>query len=153
MGIRLDEKEINDFLSKGHTLILTTIDKDGYPHSTPLWFVYMDSLIYTRGRRRGQKTLNIQRNPKVSCLVEEGDRWRDLKAVMIRGRAEEVTDPAEQARFQKQNQKKYERFREPESNMPKASQAHYSTPWIIFKIIPEKRSATWDNKKIKLATS
>ena len=153
MGIRLDQQEIDDFLDKGHTLILTTVDKDGYPHSTPLWFVYMDGMIYTRGRRRGQKTVNIQRNPKVSCLVEEGDRWRELKAVMIRGRAREVTDPAEQERFQERNLRKYENFREPQTNMPKATQSHYSTPWIIFKILPEKRIATWDNKKISLAKS
>lgn len=150
LSIRLDQQEINEFLDHGHTLVLTTIDRDGYPHSTPLWYVYMDGLIYTRGRRNGQKVANIKRNEKVSCLVEEGNRWRDLKAVMVRGRAEEVTDPAEQERFQERNSVKYKDFRESQTNMPKATQAHYATPWIIFKITPEKKIATWDNKKISL---
>ena len=110
MGVRLDQQEIDEFLGNGHTLILTTVDKDGYPHSTPIWYVYTDGAIYTRGRRRSQKTANIRRNPKVSCLVEEGERWRELKAVMIRGRAEEVTDPAEQERFQRANAEKYDSF-------------------------------------------
>ena len=150
MGVRLDQQEIDEFLGNGHTLILTTVDKDGYPHSTPIWYVYMDDLIYTRGRRRSQKTANIRRNPKVSCVVEEGERWRELKAVMIRGRAEEVTDPAEQERFQRANAEKYDSFRESQTNLPQSDAVHYSTPFIIWKITPEKRPATWDNKKIAL---
>lgn len=151
MGVRLDQQEIDEFLDNGHTLILTTVDKDGYPHSTPIWYVYMDGLIYTRGRRRSQKTANIRRNSKVGCVVEEGLRWRELKAVMIRGRAEEVTDPAEQERFQRANAEKYDSFRESQKDLPKATRSHYSTPFIIWKITPEKRLATWDNKKIAVA--
>ncbi len=88
MGIRLDQQEIDDFLTNGHTLIVSTVDKDGYPHSTPVWYLYIDGQIYFRVRKPSLKTKNLLRNPKVCVLVETGDRWVDLKSVMIRGRVE-----------------------------------------------------------------
>jgi len=150
MAVTLDQAEIDEFLSKGHTLIFTTVDREGYPHSTPLWYAYLDGHIYTRGRARSQKAANITRNPKVCCLVETGDRWRELKAVMIRGRAEVVTDEETRRRYAQAVTEKYAAFREPAQNMPAATQRHYSTPDAIYKVVPEKKVASWDNRKIRL---
>ena len=150
MPVTLDPAEVDDFLAKGHTLVFTTIDKDGYPHSSPLWYVYMDGNIYVRGRAKSQKAANIARNANVCGLVETGELWRELKAVMIRGEAEEVIDDDELARFTQELTDKYADFREPQQNLPPRTQQHYSTSSRHWKIIPKKKLATWDNRKIRL---
>ena len=149
MAITLDEQEMEEFLTNGHTLIFSTIDKDGYPHSTPLWYVYMDGAVYTRGRTPSQKAQNINRNPQVSALVESGERWRDLKAVMIRGRAEIVEDEEVKQRYNELLNEKYGPYRTVAKSMPKATQQHYSRPLVFWKVVPEKKIASWDNRKIR----
>ena len=152
MGVRLDQAEIDEFLTNGHTLIITTMDKDGYPHSTPIWYAYLDGHIYVRGRGKSQKAQNIARNPKLCALVETGDYWRELKAVLIRGRAELVEDEEEIGRFSQALKEKYAGFREASSTMPERTQQHYATASVHYKIVPEKRPATWDNAKIRLSS-
>ena len=153
MAVTLDEAEIEDFLTNGHTLVFTTVDKDGYPHSTPLWYVYMDGHIYTRGRAKSQKARNVDRDKKVCCLVETGELWRELKAVMIRGRAELLEEGEELQRFTEALTEKYKAFREPAQNMPGRAQQHYASSSAHWKVTPEKKLATWDNRKMRLAGS
>ncbi len=153
MAVALDEAEIDDFLTNGHTLIFTTIDKDGYPHSTPLWYVYMDGHIYTRGRGKSQKARNVARDGKVCCLVETGELWRELKAVMVRGRAELLEEGEELQRFTDALTEKYKAFREPSQNLPAQSQRHYASVSAHWKVTPEKKMATWDNRKMRLVSS
>ena len=150
MGVQLDQKEIDDFLTKGHTVIFTTIDRDGYPHSTPLWYAYLDGSIYVRFMNTSQKAKNLAKGQKVCCLVETGERWRDLMAVMVRGRAELVKDPAVIEGYERAAKEKYAAFREASTNQPQRTREHYSNPRVYYRIVPEKKIGTWDNKKIRL---
>ena len=153
MAITLDEKEMDEFLTKGHTLIFTTVDKDGYPHSTPLWFIYMDGAIYTRGRSPSQKAKNIERNPRVCALVEDGERWVDLRAVMVRGRAEVVDDEDMIRTYNERLTEKYGPYRlqttAKTAPVPEATTRHYSRPVLIWKVVPKKKVASWHNRKLR----
>lgn len=150
MAVTLDQQEIDEFLTEGHTIIFSSIDKDGFPHSVPLWYAYMDGHIYLSALGRSQRVKNLQRNQKVCCLVEAGDRWRDLKAVMVRGRVEVVEDREEQRRFGEILRDKYAPFREAPAAMPGRVQQHYAQSRVYYKVIPEKRLATWDNRKVRM---
>jgi hypothetical protein len=39
-----------------------------------------------------QKIVNLRRDPRIACLIEEGDEYFDLRGVSIRGRARLVED-------------------------------------------------------------
>ena len=151
MAVTLDQREIDEFLTLGHTLIFTTLDRDGYPHSTPNWYVYLDGHLYLRTRRKSQKVRNVGRDSRVCAVVESGELWRELKAVMVRGRAEEVSDEAERARFEEALRVKYEGFREDRQRMTPRMQQHYGQTAVCYKIVPEKKLATWDNRKVRFA--
>jgi len=90
--IELTEAEQRAFLEAARTITLSTIDQRGFPHSVAMWFV-MDgdtALMTTYGK--SQKTLNVERNPKVALLAESGQTYDSLKGVLIRGYAEVVRD-------------------------------------------------------------
>ena len=152
MAITLSQQEIDDFLTKGHTLIVTCLDKDGYPHTTPVWFVYMDGHVTFRARGNTWKAKHLARSQKISVLVETGERWRDLKAVMIRGRAVPILDEATQQRYDRMLDEKYASFREASTNMPQSTRTFYSVTKVYYRVIPEKKITTWDNQKIRLAS-
>ncbi len=80
------------FLAQSRTVILSTIDGRGYPHSVAMWFAWIDGLVHMTSFRKAQKVVNLRRNPKVSLLVESGTEYAELRGLMIRGNAEVVDD-------------------------------------------------------------
>ena len=90
--ITLSPDEIQAFLGAGHTLQVATIGKDGYPHLAPMWFVLDDGKVVFRSFTKSQKIVNLQRNPKLTVLVETGLEYSELRGVMIKGDARLVTD-------------------------------------------------------------
>ena len=88
-----DEREA--FLSDGmKTLQVATIGKDGVPHVAPMWFVLEDGKVVFRSFTKSQKIVNLQRDSRLTVLVETGTAYEQLQGVMIKGRARLVDDPA-----------------------------------------------------------
>lgn len=82
--------------SKPGWIILSTIGKNGYPHSVPLGY-FVDEVAQpwqvVMGVRAGtQKLKNIQRNAKVSLLLETSDKKKKLSGALIQGEAKIYDD-------------------------------------------------------------
>ena len=72
---------------------LATINPDGYPHLVTMYYTLVDGKIAFWTYRTSQKALNLARDPRISCLVESGDAYFDLRGVQIQGTVETITDP------------------------------------------------------------
>lgn len=98
---RFDDEAANAFLDElgGRKGILTTIGKDGYPHSIPLTYFRVGTDIYVPGRRRSQRLVNITRNPKVSYLVEHGEDMATYRGLLTQGDAIVIEDADEKLRL------------------------------------------------------
>jgi PPOX class probable F420-dependent enzyme len=95
--IRMSEAEVHEFLHGRHTMNVATINHDGSIHLVAMWYGFTADgngaelpAFWTYGR--SQKVLNLERNPQVTCLVESGDVYEELKGVELVGRAEVVAD-------------------------------------------------------------
>jgi len=150
MGIQLEKDELEEFLLNSHTLILSTIRKSGEPFMTPLWYVYMDGAIYFSTPSQSAKVDHLKRDPRVCCLIEEGERWVDLKAVVINCDAEFVDkDSDEAAKIQERTSIKYADFRPKMQNAPSATKAHYSD-FTYVKLVPRAHEIrSWYNRKLR----
>ena len=92
-NVAMTEREITDFLSSGAKVLqLATLGIDGSPHQAPMWFTMDNGRIVFRSFTKSQKIVNLQRDPRLSVLVEDGDTYSELKGVMIQGRATLITD-------------------------------------------------------------
>ena len=80
------------FLAGAKTLILSSIDSSGYPHSVAMWFSLIDGIVHMTTFRKSQKVQNLRRDSKVSLLAESGVRYGELRGLMIRGQADIVED-------------------------------------------------------------
>ena len=96
MPRKLTDDEITALLdSRPGWAILTTIDEDGFPHTVPLGYFRLDSDVVMGVRDGTRKVANLERNPRVSVMLEDGSTMADIRGVMFQGHARIVRDPAE----------------------------------------------------------
>ena len=137
------------FLTEGHTGILITLRADGVPVALPMWFAVLDRQIYVRTPARSKKVARLRRDPRVAFLVEAGERWAELRAVHITGRAKFVEDAETLERVAAEMERKYARFRTARAAMPEAARRHYQTPFVLIRVVPDAHVISWDNRKLR----
>jgi PPOX class probable F420-dependent enzyme len=84
-------QEIRALLDEPHIGVLSTIDKDGYPHSVGIYYAPVDGSegleLWMWVYGKSQKVRNVEREPRSAVLVEVGEPYADLRGVLVRGRA------------------------------------------------------------------
>ncbi|RCG32351.1 pyridoxamine 5'-phosphate oxidase [Sphaerisporangium album] len=85
--IAMSEDEVTAFLAESRKLQLGTINPDGTPHLVTMFYGLLDGRIAFWTYAKAQKRLNIERDPRVSCLVEVGDDYFGLRGVLVYGTA------------------------------------------------------------------
>jgi PPOX class probable F420-dependent enzyme len=88
-------EEIRAFLAANMKVQVASIGRDGMPHLTTLFYVMLDGRISFWTYARSQKVKNLERDPRVSALVETGTDYAELRGVSVQGKAEVVRDPDE----------------------------------------------------------
>ncbi len=84
--IRMSDAEIRKFLDESKTVILCSLGREGLPHPMPMWFVpEPDGTMLMTTFRKSQKVRNLEREPRVSALVEAGERYAELRGVVFYG--------------------------------------------------------------------
>lgn len=89
----MSDDEVAALLAESRKVQLGTINKDGTPHLVPMFYGLLDGRIAFWTYAKAQKTRNIDRDPRVTCLVEAGEDYAELRGVMLYGTAERVDDP------------------------------------------------------------
>ena len=92
-AVRMNGAEIADFLGDNVKVQVASLGRDGAPHLTTLFYVVLDGRIAFWTYARSQKVRNLERDPRVSALVEDGTDYFELRGVSITGTAELVRDP------------------------------------------------------------
>ena len=75
----------DEFLKTQKILRLSTIDKNNFPHITPVWYMFNDEKIYIGTNTKNQKIKNIEKNNHVSFCVDVGVNSPDIYGVMGQG--------------------------------------------------------------------
>lgn len=94
-AVRMDDQEVAALLDENVKVQVASNGHDGVPHLSTLFYVVRDGLIAFWTYGRSQKIRNLERDPRMSALVEDGVDYFELRGVSIRGRAEIVRDPDE----------------------------------------------------------
>jgi len=96
MPRKLSDEQIEAYLdSRPGWAVLSTIDSDGFPHSVPLGYFRYGRDIVMGVRDGTRKVANVESNPNVSVLLEDGSSMADIRGVMLQGRARIVRDHSE----------------------------------------------------------
>ncbi|WP_408638692.1 pyridoxamine 5'-phosphate oxidase family protein [Nocardia gipuzkoensis] len=95
----LRESEITDLLTRDVVAHLPTIDSAGYPHITPLWFVWLDDRFYLTSYADRPHLERMRPNPRVGLVIDvedslRADGERPNRQVRVIGTASLAPDPA-----------------------------------------------------------
>ncbi len=91
-AVRMTDEEVAGFLADNVKVQVASIGKDGAPHLSTLFYVVLDGRIAFWTYGRSQKIRNLERDPRVAALVEDGTDYFELRGVSINGTAELVRD-------------------------------------------------------------
>ena len=91
--IKMTEAEVDDFLGGRRAMALCTINHDGSIHAVAMWYGFLEGAVAFETKAKSQKVQNLRRDPRITCLVEDGDAYEELRGVELVGRAEIVEDP------------------------------------------------------------
>jgi PPOX class probable F420-dependent enzyme len=92
-AIAMTPEEVVDFLATHLKVQVAANGYDGTPHLTTLFYVIHDGRVAFWTYARSQKIRNLERDPRIACLVEDGDGYFELRGVSVSGTAEIVRDP------------------------------------------------------------
>jgi nitroimidazol reductase NimA-like FMN-containing flavoprotein (pyridoxamine 5'-phosphate oxidase superfamily) len=150
VGVRLTEDEAWAELAAAHTGILTTLRQDGRPVSLPVWFVAIDHHVYVRTPAHTHKVGHVEHDPRATFLVERGERWAELCAVMLHADVSLLGPGIERDEVESTLDEKYVSFRTESAQLPDATRAHYAVESAVLRLTPVGRLVTWDNSKLRL---
>jgi len=155
MGVRLGEEEAWAELERAHTGILTTMRRDGWPVSLPVWFAAFDHRIYVRTPAKTRKVEHVRHDPRATFLVERGEKWVELCAVMVYADVELLEPGEEYDAASAAITAKYAGYGMDSSAMggkqvPDATKQHYGGRFAVLRLTPTERPVTWDNSRLRL---
>ncbi len=142
--IRMNDEEIRAFLEEQRKLQVATIDHDGWPHLVAMWYVLINDEVVFWTYARSQKAINLRRDPRLTCLVEAGERYEELRGVQIKGQAA-IND--ELATVQRIGEAIWERYTGPlNENTRQMVTAQAAKRVVIF--VKPVEMVSWDHRKL-----
>jgi PPOX class probable F420-dependent enzyme len=149
--ITMSPGEAQAFLEAGRTLLVASLHRDGRPHLVPMWYVVEDGKVIFRSFTRSQKIRNLQRDPRLSVLVETGEAYAELRGVMIEGLARLIDDPAYVLALYGKLAARYALAGpEPRALSPEELEAAFGSYALTNTavVVEPRRVASWDHTKL-----
>jgi PPOX class probable F420-dependent enzyme len=92
-AVKMSPDEVEAFLDEHRTATMCTMHPDGSIHAVAMSYGFLDGALAIETKEKSQKVQNLRRDPRVTFLVEAGDRYEELRGVEIVGRARIIDDP------------------------------------------------------------
>jgi len=86
----MSPEERDALLASERTCRVASVGGDGSPHVTPLWFVWDGRALWLTSIVQSQRWTDLQRDNRVSVIVDTGADYMELRGVEVRGVAEAV---------------------------------------------------------------
>ncbi|TQM31326.1 pyridoxamine 5'-phosphate oxidase family protein [Nocardia bhagyanarayanae] len=144
--IVMSDAEIAEFLERSRIATLATLGPQGRPHLTAMWYALIDGEIWFETKAKSQKAVNLRRDPRVTCMVEAGQTYDQLRGVSIEGRAEIIDDPEKLFAV---GVSVWERYTGPYSEEVRPLVENMLNKRVAVRVVPE-RIRSWDHRKLGL---
>jgi PPOX class probable F420-dependent enzyme len=142
--IRMSDEEIRNFLEEQRTLQVATIDHDGWPHLVAMWYVLIDDEVVFWTYAKSQKAINLRRDARLTCLVETGEKYEELRGVQIKGNAV-ISD--DRATVQRVGEVIWERYTGPLNEQTRPMVEAQAAKRVVIFVKPVE-VVSWDHRKL-----
>jgi len=90
--VSMSPSEVSALLAASRKVQLGTLNPDGSVHLVTMFYGLIDGQIAFWTYRTSQKALNLARDPRITCLVEDGSDYFELRGVQLRGTVRVVSE-------------------------------------------------------------
>ena len=142
--IRMTDDEVEEFLRGRHSMALCSMNHDNTIHAVAMWYGFLEGAIAFETKAKSQKVQNLRRNPTITCMVEEGEAYDQLRGVEVVGTAEIVADPD---RMWEAGVSVFERHTGPYSEAMRPHVAAMLNKRVVIKVHTTK-VVSWDHRKL-----
>jgi nitroimidazol reductase NimA-like FMN-containing flavoprotein (pyridoxamine 5'-phosphate oxidase superfamily) len=91
-AVAMSDEEVSTLLAENLKVQVASNGPEGTPHLTTLFYIVREGKIAFWTYGRSQKIRNLERDPRVSALVEDGVDYFELRGVSLTGRAQIIRD-------------------------------------------------------------
>jgi PPOX class probable F420-dependent enzyme len=79
----MSDDELRAFLAEKKVVTCATIGPNGRPHLMPLWYAAEGTTLRGWTYAKSQKAKNLERDPRATLQVEDGEQYHELRGVMM----------------------------------------------------------------------
>jgi PPOX class probable F420-dependent enzyme len=126
-------------------MAVATIGADGRPHVVAMWYAFFNGLPSFWTYEKSQKVVNLRRDPRITCMVEAGKTYGELRGVELVARGRIITDADEVVRFGVIEAERYQGARVTDSVLPAIQRS--AAKRVVIQIDAEK-VVSWDHRKL-----
>jgi hypothetical protein len=160
----MSEAEVVAFLDQERTVTCATLGPRGWPHLMPLWYVVRDAdgapaageerrpRIWAWTYASSQKVRNLERDPRATLQVEEGEQYQELRGAMFECDVIVHREPHAVAELGREI---FRRYASPRGQPPAerlvpevAAMVDKQAAKRVALEFVERRRATWDHRKL-----
>jgi len=142
--IVMSDAEITDFLVRSRIATLASIGPDGRPHVVAMWYALVDGELWFETKAKSQKAVNLRRDPRITCMLEAGQTYDQLRGVSIEGHAEIIDDPD---KLYAVGVSVWERYTGPYSEEVRPFVEQMLNKRVAIRVVPD-RLRSWDHRKL-----
>lgn len=147
--ITMSPDEIDAFLHERRPMTMCTINHDGSIHAVAMWYGFLEGTIAIETKAKAQKAVNLRRDPRITCMIEDGDYYEELRGVELVGRAELIDEPD---RMWDLGVDLFERYYGTYTDELKPFVEAMLNKRIVAKVVVE-RTVSWDHRKLGLPST
>ena len=137
--------EIAAFLEEQRVMSVATVGADGRPHVVAMWYGFIEGApaFWTYGK--AQKIVNLRRDPRLTCMVEDGESYNELRGVELVSDAELIEDPERVLAFGVQITERYQGIKVNEAILPSIQKSAAKRVVVRLEV---KKTVSWDHRKL-----
>lgn len=144
----MTDDEVQAYVANGRTLVLVTYGPDGLPDPVPMWYVVGDDGVpVMRTYTKSQKVVNLRRDPRAAGLIEDGERYAQLRGVQLTGRVETFDDTEAILDVVTGLAVKYEGLTPEDAAALREAARPVAAKWTGLRLVAD-RVASWDHGKL-----
>jgi PPOX class probable F420-dependent enzyme len=144
--IKMAPDEVTAFLNERRPMTMCSINHDGSIHAVAMWYGFLEGAVAVETKAKSQKVQNLRRNPRLTCLFEDGDYYEELRGVELVGQAEIVDDPE---RMLALGINVFERYYGAYNDELRPFVEQMLNKRVVVKLNVD-RTVTWDHRKLGL---
>ena len=146
--IKMSQEERLQFLEKQISLQIGTINKDGSPHLTTMWYVYDGNNFIFHTYTKSQKIINLKRDSRITLLTEAGSQYSDLQGIIVYGNAEIINGKDSLEEVIRYMEMVGEKYVKDEDGAQYIEGMKLQAPKRSIVIVKPSKFISWDHTKI-----